>query len=148
MALDDLNDLFQEIILDHYKNPRNKGQLDKPDLRAEGDNPFCGDAVQIDVALDNNNYVTNVTFSGTGCSISQASASILSEIIKEKNLTEVSHIISLFRKMLHGEALQQAEMDTLGELRSLHGVTNFPIRIKCALLGPVILADSINEYSG
>jgi|TARA_B100001750_G_C15360838_1_gene522122 nitrogen fixation NifU-like protein len=148
MALDDLNDLFQEIILDHYKNPRNKGQLDKPDLRAEGDNPFCGDAVQIDVALDNNNYVTNVTFSGTGCSISQASASILSEIIKEKNLTEVSHIISLFRKMLHGEALQQADMDTLGELRSLHGVTNFPIRIKCALLGPVILADSINEYSG
>ena len=85
MALDDLNDLFQEIILDHYKNPRNKGQLDKPDLRAEGDNPFCGDAVQIDVALDNNNYVTNVTFSGTGCSISQASASILSEIIKERN---------------------------------------------------------------
>ena len=148
MALDDLNDLFQEIILDHYKNPRNKGPLDKPDLRAEGDNPFCGDAVQIDVALDNNNYVTNVTFSGTGCSISQASASILSEIIKEKNLTEVSHIISLFRKMLHGEALQQADMDTLGELRSLHGVTNFPIRIKCALLGPVILADSINEYSG
>ena len=148
MALDALNDLFQEIILDHYKNPRNKGQLDKPDLRAEGDNPFCGDAVQIDVALDNNNYVTNVTFSGTGCSISQASASILSEIIKEKNLTEVSHIISLFRKMLHGEALQQADMDTLGELRSLHGVTNFPIRIKCALLGPVILADSINEYSG
>ena len=104
--------------------------------------------MQIDVALDNNNYVTNVTFSGTGCSISQASASILSEIIKEKNLTEVSHIISLFRKMLHGEALQQADMDTLGELRSLHGVTNFPIRIKCALLGPVILADSINEYSG
>ena len=148
MALDDLNDLFQEIILDHYKNPRNKGQLDKPELRAEGDNPFCGDAGQIDVALDNNNYVTNVTFSGTGCSISQASASILSEIIKEKNLTEVSHIISLFRKMLHGEALQQADMDTLGELRSLHGVTNFPIRIKCALLGPVILADSINEYSG
>ncbi|MBH74487.1 MAG: SUF system NifU family Fe-S cluster assembly protein [Dehalococcoidia bacterium] len=148
MALDDLNDLFQEIILDHYKNPRNKGQLDKPDLRAEGDNPFCGDAVQIDVALDNNNYVTNVTFSGTGCSISQAAASILSEIIKEKNLTEVSHIISLFRKMLHGETLQQAEMDTIGELRSLHGVTNFPIRIKCALLGPVILADSINEYSG
>lgn len=147
MALDDLNDLFQEIILDHYKNPRNKGQLDKPDLRAEGDNPFCGDAVQIDVALDNNNYVTNVTFSGTGCSISQAAASILSEIIKEKNLTEVSHIISLFRKMLHGETLQQAEMDTIGELRSLHGVTNFPIRIKCALLGPVILADSINEYS-
>ena len=148
MQLEGLDDLYQEIILDHYKNPRNKGQLDKPDLRAEGDNPFCGDAVQIDVALDNNNYVTNVTFSGTGCSISQASASILSEIIKEKNLTEVSHIISLFRKMLHGEALQQADMDTLGELRSLHGVTNFPIRIKCALLGPVILADSINEYSG
>ena len=148
MALEDLNDLFQEIILDHYKNPRNKGQMDKPDLRAEGDNPFCGDAVQIDVSLDNDNYVTNVAFSGTGCSISQAAASILSEIIKEKDLTEVSHIISLFRKMMHGEALEQAEMDALGELRSLHGVTNFPIRVKCALLGPVILADSINNYTG
>ena len=148
MALDDLNDLFQDIILDHYKNPRNKGQLEKPDIRAEGDNPFCGDAVQIDVALSSNNQVIDVTFSGSGCSISQAAVSILSEIIKGKDLTEISHVISLFRKMMHGEDLQEEELAILGELRSLHGVTNFPIRIKCALLGPVILADSINEYSG
>ena len=148
MALNNLDDLFQEIILDHYKNPRNKGQLDKPDLRAEGDNPFCGDTVQIDVALGSDNQVTDVTFSGSGCSISQAAVSILSEIIKGKNLAEVSDLITLFRKMIHGEDLQEEELAPLGELRSLHGVTKFPIRIKCALLGPVILADSIKEYSG
>ena len=146
MALNDLDDLFQDIILDHYKNPRNKGKLETPDLHAEGDNPFCGDEIQFDIVLNNDHQVANVAFSGSGCSISQASASILSEMIKGKSIEEIANLVRLFRQMIHGENLSKTEIDTLGELQSLHGVTNFPIRIKCALLAPLILADSINQF--
>ena len=147
MALTDLDDLFQDIILDHYKNPRNKGELEKPDLRAEGDNPFCGDAIQIDILLNDDRQVVKVAFSGNGCSISQASASILSEMIKGKSIEEIENLVRLFRQMIHGENLSETEIDVLGELQSLHGVTKFPIRIKCALLAPLILEDGIKQFS-
>lgn len=124
--------LYQEMILDHYRRPRNKGQIEDADETVVMKNPLCGDEIEIQVryAADT---VAEIGFSGRGCSISQASASMMTQLVKGKSATEIEELRSRFRDMVMGD--QSAAEDTaLGSLRSLSGVARFPARIRCALL--------------
>lgn len=140
MALDEL---YQEIILEHYKKPRNLGLLDNADVKVEGKNPFCGDEVEIALKV-NGDTVVNATFEGSGCAISQASASLMTEKIKGLKLEQVRKLISDFRKMVKGEDVEVNEED-LDELLALQGVSEFPSRVKCALLAWNTLLQGLDE---
>ncbi len=146
MQLPDLDDLYAEIILDHYKRPRNRGLLDAATLSAEGFNPFCGDRVVLNLGLDDAGRIDDVGFEGEGCSISQASASIMTELLKGKSLEEASALNATFRGIMAGSEVTGATEDELGELTALEGVKQFPVRIKCALLGWATLVDAIADY--
>jgi nitrogen fixation NifU-like protein len=115
-----MDDLYRELILDHYKNPHNYGTLEPADISYEDDNPLCGDRIRIDIRLDNHNRVSEVRFSGKGCAISQASASMLTDEIKGKTLEELRH----FDKQ---------------DLLDLLGIPLSPARLKCALLALKVL---------
>ena len=141
----DVDDLYREIILDHYRSPRNQAELAEPDIVTEAVNPFCGDEVYLRMSLDDG-VVGSVSFRGTGCSISQASASMLTEAIKGKSLDEAESLYFLFRDMMQGRDPTAEESDKLGEVESLAGVKNFPIRIKCALLAWAALEDGIRAH--
>ena len=124
------DDLYREIILDHYKEPRSKGHIEKPDIAARGHNPLCGDEVDITMSVDDGR-VTDIRFDGVGCAISQASASMLTELIEGKSLSEVERIAGLFKEMMleDGDSVEE-----LGDLEALQGVKKYPVRIKCAIL--------------
>jgi nitrogen fixation NifU-like protein len=144
-----LEDLYREVILDHYRSPRNKGHLDSPDFRAEGVNPLCGDEITIELAFDGD-QVSQVAISGQGCSISQSSASMMSEAIKGKTKSEIEDLTKRFRDMmsLDGEADIGLDPDrpgaVLGDLESLQGVRKYPVRIKCASLGWNVLLEALD----
>ena len=125
-----VDDLYREIILDHYREPRNRGHIEKPDIAARGHNPLCGDEVDITMSLANGR-VTDIRFEGAGCSISLASASMLTELIEGKSLSDVERIAGLFKEMMleDGDVLEE-----LGDLEALQGVKLYPVRIKCAIL--------------
>ena len=140
-----LEDLYREIILDHYRTPRNRGELEPPAVRAEGHNPLCGDEIQIYVSV-NNGVVDNVTFSGSGCSISQSSASMMTAAVKGKKVEEVRAIVRKFKHMMtiDDDDTPVDESVKLGDLEALQGVVKFPVRIKCATLGWNTLLDALN----
>jgi nitrogen fixation NifU-like protein len=144
--LQGLDDLYQEIILDHHRNPRNQGLVEPADLSAKGFNPFCGDQVVLTAGLDHSGHLAHVGMEGQGCAISQASASIMGELIKGKSLEEAEALVELFKQVMVGHELTVDEADQLGELAALEGVRNFPVRIKCALLGWSTLQDAIREF--
>lgn len=124
-----LSELYRQVIMDHYQNPRNKGHLDgaiSVDLR----NPSCGDEITLQLVVDNG-LVSDVRFEGSGCSISMASASMMSESIKGLHIEQALELEQTFRAMMRGESV---DVDTLGELEALKGVSQFPARIKCATL--------------
>ena len=141
-----LDDLYQEIILDHYKSPRKKGLLAKPDLKAEGFNPFCGDQVILTMELDDDGRISNVGFEGQGCSISQASASMMADHLTGKTVDEAEEMVRTFKGMMQGNEVSEEQEDELGDIIALQGVRQFPVRIKCALLGWTTLQDAIAEY--
>jgi len=145
--MEGLEDLYQDIILDHHRNPRNRQVLEQPDLSARGFNPFCGDQVNLTATLTSNGKVEDIGLEGEGCAISQASASIMSELIKGKDLDEIQNLSHLFNELMQGKEVTPEEQDALGELAVLEGVKNFPVRIKCALLGWSTLEDAINEHN-
>jgi nitrogen fixation NifU-like protein len=124
--------LYQELILDHYRRPRNKGTLENADASAEMKNPLCGDEITLQVAF-NGNGVGDLRFSGRGCSISQASASMMTQLVKGKDVSEVNALRHRFREMMLGDATAVTD-EKLGSLRALSGVARFPARVKCALL--------------
>ena len=139
-----LEDLYREIILDHYKSPRNRGTLEPPAVRAEGHNPLCGDEIEVFIAVENDT-VSDIKISGQGCSISQSSASMMSAAIKGKPIAEVRALISRFKHMMSIE--EDGEPDTsapLGDLEALQGVVKFPVRIKCAVLSWNTLAEALD----
>jgi len=146
MAFDDLDDLYQEVILDHYRTPRNHRRLEKYDIHAKGFNPFCGDEVILEAKLDDQGRVSEVGFDGRGCSISLASASIMTESLKGKTLEEIDALTSLFKGMMRGEDISEESRKELEELKALEGVKKYPVRIKCALLPWAALRDGIEEY--
>ncbi len=139
-----LDELYREIILDHYKQPRNRGELDPHSARVEGNNPLCGDEIQLDVRL-NDAQLEDLAFQGRGCSISQASASMMTEAVKAKPLDDVHRLIDTFKDMMRG---QPVDADELGDLEALEGVQKFPVRIKCALLAWTTLEEALKEANG
>lgn len=139
MALDDL---YREVILDHYAHPRNRGKLDPSDVSVEGSNPLCGDELSLFVRL-RDGRVDDVRFEGRGCSISQASTSMMTDVIKGKTLDEVRDLVGKFKGMMRGET----PGDDLGDLIALAGVRKFPVRIKCATLSWVALEQGLDEHA-
>lgn len=135
----ELNDLYRDIILDHYRRPRNRGKLAKADASGEGYNPLCGDEVTLELVLGNGR-VKQVMFDGKGCSISQASTSMLTEVITGKTIAEVRKVIDYFKRMMTKD---QPAAPELGDLEALEGVRKFPVRIKCATLAWNVLQDII-----
>lgn len=142
-----LEDLYREIILDHYKNPRNRGELEPPAVRAEGHNPLCGDEIQVYLQVENG-IVTDIKISGQGCSISQSSASMMSAAIKGKPINDVRMIVSRFRHMMSIDEENDTSVDDslpLGDLEALQGVVKFPVRIKCAVLAWNVLTQALDQ---
>ena len=136
-----LDDLYREIILDHYAHPRNRGRPADADITVEGANPLCGDELAIFVRLDEGT-IRDVHFEGRGCSISQASASLLTEEMKGKTLPEAIALVQQFKGMMHGQPSALDETD----LAALQGVRKFPVRVKCATLAWVALQQGIEEF--
>jgi nitrogen fixation protein NifU and related proteins len=131
-----LEDLYREIILDHYRTPRNRGELPTPPaVKAEGHNPLCGDEIQIYLQLDDG-VVTDIKVGGQGCSISQSSASMMSQAVKGKTVDEVRALVRRFKGLMSIEDADDADVSDvkLGDLEALQGVVKFPVRIKCAVL--------------
>ena len=147
-----LDDLYKEIILDHYRSPRNQGELDPPAHRCEGFNPLCGDEVIVYVSIIDQK-IDDIRIGGQGCSISQASASMMTEIIMGKSISEAEKIIHAFKEMmdiyeseLSGKETAGSSLNVdLGDLEALQGVVKFPVRIKCATLAWNTLTQSISE---
>jgi nitrogen fixation protein NifU and related proteins len=139
-----LEDLYREIILDHYKSPRNRGTLEPPAIRTEGHNPLCGDEIEVYIAVDND-IVSDIKISGQGCSISQSSASMMSAAIKGKPVAEVRALIHRFKHMMSIEDVEEPDTSApLGDLEALQGVVKFPVRIKCAVLAWNTLAEGLD----
>ncbi|PHS72021.1 MAG: SUF system NifU family Fe-S cluster assembly protein [Cycloclasticus sp.] len=128
--LDDLRDLYQEVIFDHNRNPRNFRVMDDADRQIDGFNPLCGDRLTLFIKLDGDK-IADASFQGQGCAISTASASLMTDIVKGQTEQEAQHLFSLFHKMATGE---HVEMDELGKLAVLAGVCEYPARVKCATL--------------
>ena len=126
-----LEDLYREVILDHYRSPRNRGTLPDPTVVVELSNPLCGDEITLALKVEDG-VVQAVRFTGRGCSISQSSASMMTEAAQGKPIGDVLDLIGRFQGMMRGE-IRPDEAD-LGDLEALQGVAKFPVRIKCALL--------------
>lgn len=137
-----LQDLYREIILDHYAHPRNRGRLEGADIAVEGVNPSCGDEISV-YARVRDGRLEEVRFEGRGCSISQASASMMTEAVRGKTLADAHQLVEDFKSMMHG---QPADEERMGELVALQGVRRFPVRIKCATLAWVALQQGLREY--
>ena len=161
-----LEDLYREIILDHYRSPRNRGELESPPaVRVEGFNPLCGDEIVVTLDVEDG-VVADVKIAGTGCSISQSSASLMSAAVKGSTVEQARDLIATFKAMMSiheatlpvgagpggaggepGEAPEPVaiDIDALGELAALQGVVKFPVRIKCATLSWNTLAQGLDE---
>jgi nitrogen fixation NifU-like protein len=127
-----LPSLFQELILDHYRKPRNKGRLDDAAVTITMHNPVCGDEIELSLTLDGD-LLSAIRFEGHGCSISQASASMMTQQARGRSVRELQELSELFKSLMRGAA-EAAQDRRLGDLRALQGVSKFPVRIKCALL--------------
>lgn len=138
MALDDI---YKEVILDHYKNPRNKHDLPTAELSCTKNNPLCGDEITVFVHEDGQT-IAEVAFMGAGCSISQSSASMMTEAVTGKQVDEVKALSADFRGMMAGEI--EPDEDGFGDLVALKGVVKYPIRIKCAMLAWDVLQEALD----
>ena len=128
-----LSSLYQAVILDHYRKPRNKNELEGASVEIHLTNPSCGDEIRLQLLLEDG-LVVRACFTGQGCSISQASASMMTALVAGKRIAEALELAARFTEMMHGDA-SAARDKALGDLRALQGVCKFPVRIKCALLG-------------
>lgn len=137
-----LEELYKEVILDHYRAPRNKGRLDPHDIALERNNPLCGDEIELFVNFDGD-LVSDVKFDGKGCSISQASASMMTEKVKGASIKDASGFAESVKRLMAGE--EEGDPRALGDLVSLKGVVKYPVRIKCALLGWNTLLEALEE---
>ncbi len=131
--MSELNELYQEVILDHNKNPRNFREIENPDKQADGNNPLCGDQLKVFVKIDGEK-VADVSFVGSGCAISKASASMMTQVLKGKNIREAEVLFDEFHRMVTGKLDIEQDENSLGKLRIFAGVLEFPARVKCASL--------------
>ena len=142
--MSELNDLYQEVILDHNKNPRNFREIETATRTADGNNPLCGDALRVYVEMEDDN-VKDVAFKGSGCAISKASASMMTQIVKGKSKEEAETLFNEFQKMVTGELDAETDENSLGKLKIFAGVLEFPARVKCASLSWHTLHAALNE---
>tara|TARA_Y100000816_G_scaffold291118_1_gene281517 strand:- start:488 stop:949 length:462 start_codon:yes stop_codon:yes gene_type:complete len=144
-----LKELYQEIILDHGKNPRNLGKFENFNKDAKGHNPLCGDKVHLFLKLDENKKVNDISFEGEGCAISMASASIMTDLMKGKTEHEAKEIISKFLEMIKEKDDINSNLlkdDEKTKLMSLGGVKNYPMRVKCATLSWHTLSSALDDF--
>jgi len=137
-----LEELYKEVILDHYRAPRNKGRLDPHDISLERNNPLCGDEIEVFLRFDGN-ALEGVSFEGKGCSISLASASMMTEKVGRLSAKDAAAVAESIKRMMAGE--EDGDPNDLGDLVSLKGVVKYPVRIKCALLGWNTLLEALEE---
>ncbi len=143
--MSELRELYQDMILDHSQHPRNRGKLEKATHHADGFNPLCGDKVKIDLMVDNGT-IKDIRFEGSGCAISTASVSLLTEAIKGKSEREIEILFGKFHDLVTGKNENSGESDNLGKLAVFQGVREFPMRVKCATLSwHTLLAALKNE---
>lgn len=129
--MSDLRELYQAVILDHNKRPRNFGTLDEATHEAHGHNPLCGDMIRLQLSLDDADVVQGIAFDGEGCAISKASASVMTETLKGRDRTDAEALFQRFHDLVTGKG---GDTDALGKLAVFAGVSEFPIRVKCATL--------------
>jgi len=141
-----LEDLYREVILDHYRNPRNRSPLIRVDAAAEGVNPLCGDEISISLTVDGDT-VSGIAVGGHGCSISQSSASMMSEAVRGHTLAEIADTVRRFKQLMSIESTLELDPEhpgaVLGDLEALQGVRQYPVRIKCADLAWTTLEDAL-----
>ena len=131
--MSELSDLYQEVILDHNKNPRNYREIENADKQADGHNPLCGDQLKVYLSMEDDK-VKDVAFKGSGCAISKASASMMTQAVKGKTKEEADVMFTEFRQMVMGEMDTETDENSLGKLKIFAGVREFPARVKCASL--------------
>lgn len=141
----ELDTLYREIILDHYKCPRGRGKIECPDITFDGYNPVCGDEVNISLKF-NDGKIEEVAVNATGCAISVAAGSMLAELLPGKNMEEIREIGAQFQKLLQGEE-KNVNLDKIGDLDTMEGVSKFPVRIKCALLAWKTIEHALQKHS-
>ena len=137
-----LEELYKEVILDHYRAPRNKQRLDPHDIVLERNNPLCGDEIELYLRYDGD-VVEGIAFEGKGCSISQASASMMTERVKGMDAKDARALVESIKSMMAGN--EEGDPDVIGDLVSLKGVVKYPVRIKCALLGWNTLQEALES---
>ena len=140
MALDEL---YKEVILDHYKSPRNKRGLENPSYTCTRNNPLCGDEIEVDLRVDDG-VVAEATFQGAGCSISQSSASMMTEAVKGHSISDAEVAVQRFTQNMSNRTAAPTEMEE--ELDALQGVKRYPARVKCALLPWTTLRETVDLY--
>jgi nitrogen fixation protein NifU and related proteins len=138
-----LDDLYQQLILDHYRRRRNQGTIPDPSAAVDHNNPLCGDEIHLEILVDDGRVV-EVRHTGNGCSISQAAASMMSVAAEGLPLDDALALVEHFRLVMHGD--EEADEDRLGDAVALEGVAKYPVRVKCALLGWMALKDAIETY--
>jgi nitrogen fixation NifU-like protein len=141
----ELDELYRELILDHYRNPRNRVPLESPAVVAEGYNPLCGDEVELRLNIEGD-VISDVSFTGRGCSISQASGSMMTEAIKGKTVAQARALMALFTRMMTDPDFVPEE--DVGDLEALQGVAKYPVRVKCATLAWHALQDGLDRHDG
>ena len=145
LGWNEMGELYQQLILDHYRRPRNQAAVTEPDITAEDTNPFCGDEVALQAATVDG-IIQHVAIQGQGCSISQASLSMMSDLLKGRSVEEAQALSRAFKGLMRDEELSTATLEGLGDLTALAGVRKYPIRIKCALLAWVALDDGLSAH--
>lgn len=138
-----LASMYQQVILEHYRKPRNKGELEDATVEVHMLNPSCGDEVLLQLKIEDDR-VADAKFVGQGCSISMAALSMMTGLLKGVTTAEAAHLVDRFKKMMHGDA-DASKDKVLGNLRALAGVSQFPVRIKCALLGFNALEEALTR---
>ncbi|MBM61791.1 MAG: SUF system NifU family Fe-S cluster assembly protein [Acidobacteria bacterium] len=141
--MSELRDLYQEVILDHNRSPRNFGHLDDANMRADGHNPLCGDRLDVTVKVVEG-VVTDLRFKGSGCAISKASASLMTEAVKGKTIDEFNELFDYFHRLVTDETLSVDER-ALGKLAVFSGVRDYPARVKCAILAWHTLKSAVSD---
>jgi len=144
MSMSELTELYQQVILDHNKNPRNFREMQDADRTAEGNNPLCGDQLKLYVKIEND-IITDISFIGSGCAISKASASMMTQAVKGKSREEAEKLFDEFHRMVTGKLNVEVEENNLGKLKVFAGVLEFPARVKCASLSWHTLHAALNN---
>jgi nitrogen fixation NifU-like protein len=140
-----LRELYQEVILDHSRHPRHFGRLEQPTHKAEGFNPLCGDRVDVTLVLDRDSRVTDIKFTGKGCAISQASASLMTELLAGRTVEDAKRLMQGFLHLVRGEEAEGLTPDDREHLEAMSGLSEFPMRVKCATLAWHTFKNAVEE---